>query len=790
MQATIRRVQPPAPKSWFWWLLSLWLCAQAASAFAEPVNQYEFLSSNAGAGDIQAAIRSTQWQQQTGSPAEGFHREPIWLRFSAPSEAEVLLMTSTWLRDFDVYLVAGKRALKHYPSGTSVPLSQRPILHPQFAFPIPPSPSNQTITVYVYHDLKVQPARYPAKFLTEQELVASNTHTHLQHGIFYGIFVIMLLYNLVVFWAMRDKANLYFVLYNIGLIGFLAGSDGFSRFYLWPDLPVLETLTPLSLGLAMIAFLQFVQHFFGPKARHRRWTWPIRGIQAITLVVILLSAFGGIYAGSGWVAALVAIEVLFLLGMTAHFVRMRNNSAIAFLIASATVALVAMYNVLVIHGFPVFYSAELWWVFSTVALQHIVLSVALAVRMRRYTEATRRARSKSADLSVQVRQLQASTNMYKEHQELQKSVQQAQKLKSIGQLTGGVAHDFNNILASIMGFSELALEKAATGPASEQIRYLQEITHSAERGAQLVKQLLIYSRNSRKEPRDINLIEALEQTKALLRGSLPSSVILNTHLPEKEITCRLDPILLQQTLVNLSLNAAEAMQDRGIIDITLTNQQVKNLVCTSCLERFDGEFAVIKVEDNGPGLKDNPQDLFNPFFTSKNVGEGSGMGLSVVHGIVHEHQGHVQLSDRAQTGVRASLYIPRHYVSETIASVGDTILLVVEDSSMRAFLRELLVSQGYTVTAKASPNEALETFLVNPQAFDLVINDHLMTQQTGLDLAVEMRRLRPDLPVAMTTGHPNGLNPEELKRSGIAAVFEKPIKAHLVLAKVKGLLGE
>ena len=758
-------------------------------ASAEPVSQYEFLSADAGAGDIQAAIRATQWQSKVGSPAEGFHREPVWLRFSAPSHAEVLLMTSTWLSHFELYLVAGKRALVHYPSGTSIPVSQRPILHPQFAFPIPATPSSQQVTVYIHHNLKVQPARYPAQFLRAQELVAANTFTHLQHGVFYGIFIIMLLYNLVVFWAVRDKAHLYFVLYNLGMIGFLAGSDGFSRFYLRPELPALEILTPLWLGLAMVSFLQFMQYFFDLKTRHSRWIRPIRAIQVTTIVAILCSAIGDIYAGAGWVAVVLVIEVLFILAMTIQLVRSGNRSAIAFLLASSIVALVTTFNVLAIYGFPGFNASDLNWVFFAVAAQHIVLSIALAVRMRRYTEEAQNARLKSMELSVQVRQLQDSTSMHEEHQQLQKSVQQAQKLKSIGQLTGGVAHDFNNILASIMGFSELALDKATTGPASEQIRYLQEITHSAERGAQLVKQLLIYSRSSSKEPRDINLNEALEQTKALLRGSLPSSVLLHVHLPEKEITCRLDPILLQQTLVNLALNAAEAMHDRGIIDVTLANQQVQNLICTSCLERFDGEFAVIKVEDNGPGLKDNPQDLFNPFFTSKTVGEGSGMGLSVVHGIVHEHHGHVQLSDRAQSGVRASLYLPRHHVSESVESISDTILLVVEDSSMRSFLQELLTSQGYTVTAKASPSAALETFIVNPQAFDLVINDHLMTQQTGLDLAQEMRRLRPDLQVAMTTGHPKGLNPKELEQSGVAAVFEKPIKAHLLLAKVKGLLG-
>lgn len=785
----IRQVVLPTPKAWLRILVSLWLCAQALSAHAEPAKHYEFLSSDVGAGNIRAAIRSDQWQAQTGAAALGVQSNPIWLKFTAPADAEVFLTTGVWLTKFEVYLVAGKRPLSHYVSGRSVPLSDRPIHHPQFAFPIPAHPSDQTITVYIYHDQTGESARYPVQFLTEQELTALNTKTHLLHGIFYGFFVIMLLYNLAVFWAVRDKTHLYFALNAIGMIGFLAGSDGFSRFYLWPNLPALESLTPFWLGLAMISILQFSQHFFGEKTQAKHWLWPARFIQVAALVIALLAVFSNVVSAGGWMTNLLGVEVVFLLAMALRLGSLGNFGAIAFLIASAGVAIVAAYNILEFHGEHGFLNEHLDWVFFAVAWQHTVLSIALAIRTRRYTEATRKADLKSRELSLQVRQLQDSTNLYKEHQELQRSVQQAQKLKSIGQLTGGVAHDFNNILASIMGFSELALDKATTGPASEQIRYLQEITQSAQRGAELVKQLLIYSRSGNKEPRDINLSEAITQTMALLRGSLPSSVILNTNLPQTDITCRLDPILLQQTLVNLALNAAEAMQQRGIIDISLANQQAHNLVCTSCLERFDGEFAVIKVEDNGPGLKDNPQDLFNPFFTSKTVGEGSGMGLSVVHGIVHEHHGHVQLSDRAQNGVRASLYLPRHSVTEAIESVANTILLVVEDNSMRSFLQELLVSQGYTVTAKASSSEALEAFLVNPRAFDLVINDHLMTQQTGLDLAQEMRRLRPDLPVAMTTGNPNGFHPNELQRSGVAVVFEKPIKADLVLAKVKGLLG-
>jgi len=230
------------------------------------------------------------------------------------------------------------------------------------------------------------------------------------------------------------------------------------------------------------------------------------------------------------------------------------------------------------------------------------------------------------------------------------------------------------------------------------------------------------------------------------------------------------------------------MQERGKISISLATRSVSNVTCTSCLERLDGEYAVIKVEDSGPGLKDNPHDLFNPFFTSKTVGEGSGMGLSVVHGIVHEHHGHVQLSNQAQAGVRAILYLPKNAISESVAAVNQQILLVVEDASVRSLLSELLASQGYRVTVKVLPHQALEAFVVNPHAFDLVLTDHLMTEQTGLELAQEMRRLRPDLPVAMTTGHPKGLSASDLERSGIAAVFEKPIKAHLLLAKVGGLL--
>lgn len=211
--------------------------------------------------------------------------------------------------------------------------------------------------------------------------------------------------------------------------------------------------------------------------------------------------------------------------------------------------------------------------------------------------------------------------------------------------------------------------------------------------------------------------------------------------------------------------------------------------CTSCLARFNGDYIAIKIEDTGAGIAGNAEKLFTPFHTSKEVGQGTGLGLSVVHGIVHEHGGHVHASNRADGGARFTIYLPHN----TPATVGadskhKRILLIEDDPSVASYLQSLFDVEAYQTTFATMPTEALETFVANPDAFDLVITDYLMPQGTGLELAEDIHALRPDLPILLTTGNANNLDAAALSSAEVAGIFEKPLNSEQLLAKIRGLL--
>ena len=334
----------------------------------------------------------------------------------------------------------------------------------------------------------------------------------------------------------------------------------------------------------------------------------------------------------------------------------------------------------------------------------------------------------------------------------------------------------------------MARDKSSLSDRGTLIRYLEEIQKSGERGANLVKQLLVYSRSTASEPQDLILGDALKEAHELLRGSLPATVSITTHLPDEKIHLFLDPEQLQQVLVNLCINAAESMNNRGQIDIRLDIEKPQNLGCSSCISRFTGEYIAIKVEDNGAGIVGSAEQLFTPFHTSKEVGQGTGLGLSVVHGIVHEHGGHIHAANRAAGGARFVVYLPLQPVAKAIKETGKRILLIEDDASVALYLESLLDDYTFQTTFASMPTEALETFVADPDAFDLVITDYLMPQGTGLELAEDIHALRPDLPVILTTGNANNLEPNALARAGLAGIFEKPLNSEQLLAKIRGLL--
>ena len=736
---------------------------------------------------LERVIEASAWQERTGGASLGYSNTPHWLRWQVPDDgSEVAIIHNSWLNDFELFFVRGDELLVSYHTGGAHPVSSRPIRHPEFAFPIPSSPRPDS--VYVRHATN-SALLYPLQFATRDELMQDNAQIHAWHGMYYGLGLIMLLYNLVIYRSVRDRAYLYFVAYAGALMAYLATSDGFAQLYLWPDSPSLQHSAPPLLMAALLIFgLQFSIHFL--EIRKHAPT-----LVGVLRVGQLAAAINGALVFTFQNAMNTLLEPVMVMVFGALLVTFAAVRAIAgdvaarvFLVATGVMAVAGFFAALTVLGWipETSMGRQAAWLGSAIELS--MLSLALAWLLRRREQDQQRLRTQSESLQRRVKELQTATGLAEEHRQLQKAMQQAQKLKTIGQMAGGFAHDFNNILATILGFAELALDTSKRADRQKQTRYLEEIRLAGERGAELVKQLLTYSRGAAKEPQEINLNETLAQAGNLLRGSLPTTVTINVHDAAEQISCDLDPGQIQQALVNLALNASDAMDQRGTIDIRVDQPEVDDLRCSSCGTRFAGSFVRIKVEDTGRGFTGNAHELFTPFFTTKPIGHGSGLGLSVVHGIVHEHHGHLQLSNRGQRGARCSIYLPTSHVSQTTPVAGKRILLIEDDPSVARYLESLFGENDFAVTSVRLPTQALAQFMAKPDDFSLVITDQIMPHGTGIELAEDIHELRPELPVIMATANPREISEDDMLRAGIKALFGKPIESELLLAKVRGLL--
>lgn len=247
-----------------------------------------------------------------------------------------------------------------------------------------------------------------------------------------------------------------------------------------------------------------------------------------------------------------------------------------------------------------------------------------------------------------------------EREQLYSQLQQAQKMEAIGHLSGGIAHDFNNMLASIMGFTQLAMELSETCHDEKLDEYLEEVNLAGERARDLIAQMLSFSRrNGEKEYLPLELGLLIKEVVSMLRPMLPSSIGINYELEENMPLVKADPVKIHQVLMNLCINARDALQGHGKIELSLHVTRFDKVICSSCHEQVSGEFVGLMVADNGSGIEqDHLNKIFDPFFTTKEVGKGTGMGLSVVHGIMHDHHGHIIIDSSSDKGTRFQLLFP------------------------------------------------------------------------------------------------------------------------------------
>ncbi len=384
-----------------------------------------------------------------------------------------------------------------------------------------------------------------------------------------------------------------------------------------------------------------------------------------------------------------------------------------------------------------------------------------------------------------------------ERQALEAQLRQAQKMEAIGHLTGGIAHDFNNLLTSIMGYVTLAAERSADGRDDRLAGYLERAHLACERARDLIQQMLAFSRGRRGEPRPLALAALIRESVKLLRSSLPATVALETDLDDDAPPVLLDPVQFEQVLMNLAINARDAMQSSGEIRVSMRLVGRVAEVCTSCRKIVEGDMVELSVSDNGPGIAADVQErMFEPFFTTKDVGQGSGMGLSTVHGIVHEHGGHVVVEKVPGAGARFRVLLPALRSQERggalprsstrgaalpQASLAGHVAVVDDETSVATFMNDLLAHWGLEVTTFVDARTALDA-IAGGAAFDLVITDQTMPGMTGMEFARAARALRAALPIVLYTGYDPRLTPANVARAGVAALVRKPIKPSLLLA--------
>lgn len=375
-----------------------------------------------------------------------------------------------------------------------------------------------------------------------------------------------------------------------------------------------------------------------------------------------------------------------------------------------------------------------------------------------------------------------------ENNQLQNQLFQAKKMHTLGQLTGGFAHDFNNLLASIIGYTGLVLDKHSDTLDARIKDYLTEVYKAGQLGQKLVSQMLSFGRTGSAEmaPAMIGLL--LKDVVQLLKPSLPSSITLEIDIEEQVPSVETNAFKLNQILMNLCINAKDAMEGVGTLSLHLGSTYLENVKCYCCGESMSGQFVQIQIADSGIGIAaEMLPHIFDPYFTTKEIGRGTGVGLSTVDNLMHEHGGHLLVSSAPRQGTTFKLLFPpcRQISAEaTRIHLGKSryqaihrghILVVDDDQSVGTYVAEVLKHHGHRVTLEFGSVKALERYQDNPYVFDVVVTDQTMPEMTGCSLMLAMKEIRKEIPVIICTAYSENLDADSARKAGAKGYLRKPI---------------
>lgn len=384
---------------------------------------------------------------------------------------------------------------------------------------------------------------------------------------------------------------------------------------------------------------------------------------------------------------------------------------------------------------------------------------------------------------------------------LEDNIRQSQKIEAIGRLAGGIAHDFNNLLSVINSYSELLSLKVEQD--SPLTKYVQNIRTAGQRGASLVSQLMTFSRRQASSPIIIDLIEVTQETENMLRPIIREDIDLISDLPMSIHSVKADPGQIEQILVNLCVNARDAMPEGGKITIKIRNHEIKEDIFSehdSAEYMIPGKYVLITVTDTGTGIEEHDmKHLFEPFFTTKDIGKGTGLGLSTVYGIMKQYGGYIDVTSEQNQGSCFSLYFPAvveekaeptsitHETPTSIQRGSETVLLVEDDETFADCISGLLSLHGYIVHAATDGSDAIDRYIEQAKSIKVLIADIVLPKVSGREVATRFIEANPDLKVIFMTGYDDELD-NFYSFPSDSIIMQKPFSLNSILSKVRELL--
>jgi len=378
----------------------------------------------------------------------------------------------------------------------------------------------------------------------------------------------------------------------------------------------------------------------------------------------------------------------------------------------------------------------------------------------------------------------------------EEQLRQTQKMEAIGTLAGGIAHDFNNILGAILGYSELAMTQVSKDQRVKS--YLEEVVTAGMRAKELVKQILAFSRRSDQDRQAVDLKVIVKEAMKMIRATLPATIKIRSTLEVDDAVVFADPTQMHQVVMNLCANAEYAMRkEGGILDLALTSVELTSNAVMEFPSLKPGAYLQLSIRDSGQGIPAQALErIFEPFFTTKVSGEGTGLGLAVVHGVIVGHGGHISVASVIGQGTTFTVLLPRLDVilpaqteeTEEWPKGAGRVLFVDDEEMLARWGEQLLTHLGYAVVAKTNPHEALDLFRKQPDQFDLVVTDQTMPTMSGKVLAQALQDIREDIPIILCTGFSHNMSAEKAVEIGLSAFLMKPVNAVALAQTVKNVL--